>query len=187
MKKFSNITNAKVGQEPERKDPKMNEEDSFRFALMNLMDRYLHIQTYGPIDRYLRAGTIKITGKEALAEALSELMSDKSTLEKTALLESLKAKVRDWEVIDEKINEVGTEWTNKKSEKEMSTQRQKIESLIEKYGQDEEILLEMAKKSAERIKSQSTAALRAAAATELKNEKLASIYSERLNQLLGVK
>jgi len=183
MKKFSNITNQKVGQQPERKESKMNEEESFRFALMGLMDKYLHIQTYGPIDRYLRAGTIKITGKEALAEALAELMSDKSTLEKTMLLESLKSNVRDWEALDEKIQEVGQSWVDKKAEKELSLHTKKISEMLEKYGQDEEILLEMVNRSAERIKSNKTAALRSLAASEMKLEKISAIYADRANQL----
>lgn len=183
MKKFSNITKVKVGQEPERKEAKMNEEESFRFALMGLIDKYLHIQTYGPIDRYLRAGTIKITGKEALAEALAELMSDKSTLEKTILLESLKGKVHDWEAIDEKIQEVGSDWSTKKLQKKIEPHKQKLQELLDKFGEDEDLLLEMARKSAERMKSHSNAALRATAASELKLEKLATIYLERSNQL----
>lgn len=187
MKKFSNITNAKVGQAPERKEAKMNEEESFRFALMGLIDKYLHIQTYGPIDRYLRAGTIKITGKEALAEALSELMSEKSTLEKTILLESLKSKVGDWEAIDEKIDEVGIEWGNKKLERQLLPHKLKLQDLVEKYGEDEEMLIEMASKSAKKIKSHNNAELRATAASQLKLDKLASIYLERSNQLFEEK
>lgn len=187
MKKFSNITNAKVGQEPERKETKMNEEESFRHALMGLIDKHLHIQTYGPVDRYLRAGTIKITGKEALAEALSELMSDKSTLEKTVLLESLKGKVGDWEAIDEKIDEVGAEWGNKKKERALAPHVQKIEAMLEKYGEDEEVLIEVAKKSADRMKTANNASMRALAASEMNLGKIAHIYLERSNQLLGIK
>lgn len=187
MKKFSNITNAKVGQEPEKKETKMNEEESFKFALLGLIDKYLHIQTYGPIDRYLRAGTIKITGKEALAGALAELMSDQSTLEKTILLESLKKNVHDWEAIDEKIDEVGLEWTNKKMTYKLEPHKEKLRALLEKFGEDEDLLLDMAQKSADKMKSQSNAALRAVAATELKLEKLAAIYLNRSNQLFEKK
>lgn len=187
MKKFSNITNSKVGQEPEKKETKMNEEESFRFALMGLIDKHLHIQTYGPIDRYLRAGTIKITGKEALAEALSELMSDKSTLEKTMLLESLKSSVGDWQAIDEKIKEVGTDWGNKKKERMLAPHVQKIEEMVDKYGDDEEMLIEMAKKSANKMRTFNNASLRAAAAAEMKLEKVAGIYVERANKLFEEK
>jgi uncharacterized membrane-anchored protein YhcB (DUF1043 family) len=187
MKKFSNITNQKVGQEPEKKEIKMNEEESFRFALMGLMDKYLHIQTYGPIDRYLRAGTIKITGKEALAEALADLMSDKSTLEKTILLESLKSKVGDWEAIDEKIEEVGVKWGAEKIERELAPHRNKVAELLEKYGQDEELLIEMVNKSAEKMKSHKTAKIRAIVAAEMKLDKISAIYENKANQLFSEK
>lgn len=190
MKKFSNITNQKVGKEPDTKEVKMNEEESFHLALMSLMDKYLHIQTYGPIDRYLRAGTIKITGKEALAEALSEFISDKSKFEKTMLLESLKSKVGDWEAIDEKIVEVENKWTSDKFDKEFTTHKKRIEDLLEKYGQDEEILIEMANRSAERIKSHKTAKIRSIVAEQMHSEfgsdyllKLSTIYSDRANIL----
>ena len=187
MKKFSKITNVKVGQEPDKKEVKMNEEESFRLVLTTLMDKYLHIQTYGPIDRYLRAGTIKITGKEALAEALANLMSDKSTLEKTILLESLKSKVGDWEAIDEKIQEVGKKWSDEKIAKEFSTHKKKIEELLEKYGEDEDMLIEMASKSAEKIKSHKTAKMRAIVAAEKQLVKVQEIYEQRANQLLNDK
>jgi hypothetical protein len=190
MKKFSNITNQKIGKEPDTKEVKMNEEESFHFALMGLMDKYLHIQTYGPIDRYLRAGTIKITGKEALAEALSELMSNKSTLEKTILLESLKSKVGDWEAIDETIVEVENKLTVNKSAKEFANHKKRIDELLEKYGQDEEILIEMANRSAERIKSHKTAKMRSIVAEQMHTElgsdyllRLSTIYSDRANIL----
>jgi len=187
MKKFSNITNQKVGKEPEEKEIKMNEEESFRFALMGLMDKYLHIQTYGPIDRYLRAGTIKITGKEALVEALADLMSDKSTLEKTILLESLKSKVGDWEAIDEKIEEVETKWTAEKSERELAPHRNKVANLLEKYGQDEDLLIEMVNRSVEKMKSHKTAKNRSIVAAEMKLDKISAIYEKKANQLFSKK
>ena len=182
MKKFSKITNQKVGQEPVKKET-INEEDKFLFTLMGLMDKYLHIQTYGPIDRYLRAGTIKITGKEALAEALSELISDKSTSDKTILLEGLKSTVKDWSAIDEKISQVGNYWTNKKNEKQLLPHKTKILEIINKYGQDEEILLEMINKSAEKIKSQQTANLRAIVAFELGYQNISEIYNKRAEEI----
>jgi hypothetical protein len=187
MKKFSNITNVKVGQEPDKKENKMNEEESFRFALLGLIDKHLHIQTYGPIDRYLRAGTIKITGKEALAGAIAELMTDKTTLEKTALLESLKGKVGNWEAIDEKIEEVGSEWSKKVQDRLLAPHVRKIEQLMEKYGEDEDMLVEMAKKSAGKMRTYNNASLRAAAAATMKLEKIAGIYVERANKLFEEK
>ena len=70
MKKFSNITNQKVGEEPKKELKKFNEEDIFKAKVVNLMEDFLKIQTYGPIDRYLRAGNIKISGKETFLDCL---------------------------------------------------------------------------------------------------------------------
>ena len=103
MKKFSNITNTKVGEEPKVEIKKLNEEDMFKSKVLNLMDQFLSIRTYGPVDRYLRAGSIKISGKETFLEALVSLMDDKSNKTAKDVLESLKGEVGDWESIDNKI------------------------------------------------------------------------------------
>lgn len=184
MKKFSKLTNQKIGQVPVKKEPKVNEEESFKYQLMGLIDQYLHIQTYGPIDRYLRAGTIKITGKEELAGALVELMSDKSTNEKTILLENLKSKVKDWEAIDETIEEVGAKRINDINKRKLIPHIAKVTELLEKYGEDEETLIEMVNKSAERIKTYETALLRSNAAGVLGNQKISEIYAQRANELV---
>ena len=76
---------------------------------MSLMEDFLTIQTHGPVDRYLRAGSIKITGKETFLEALMSLMNDKTLGDQTKLLESLKGQIKDWEVIDNKIEMVNEE------------------------------------------------------------------------------
>ena len=63
MKKFSNISNVKVSEEPKLEVKQLNEEEMFKAKVMNLMEQLLSIRTYGPIDRYLRAGNIKVVGK----------------------------------------------------------------------------------------------------------------------------
>ena len=85
MKKFSNITNQKVGEEP-KIEVKLNEEDLFKVKILNLMDQLLTIRTYGPVDKHQRAGLIKISGKEMFLEALMGLFSDKTLKEQVKLL-----------------------------------------------------------------------------------------------------
>ena len=110
MKKFSNISGYKVSEEPKAKpEVKINEEELFRGKVMNLMDQLLSIRTYGPIDRYLRAGNIKVAGKEMFLEALMDLLKDKSSKDEKKILESLKSQIKDWEAIDSKIDEVEKE------------------------------------------------------------------------------
>jgi hypothetical protein len=152
MKKFSNITNQEVGKEP-NKDTRINEQETLKMKLLNLMDNYLTIQTYGPIDRYLRAGTIKIMGKEIFAEALINIMGEKSLKEQTKLLESLKSGLRDWELIDERIEEVNVKIAESQEKSKMLIHRNKIISIYEKYGNDEEMLMTMTEKSCEKIKT----------------------------------
>ena len=196
MKKFSNISNAKVGQEPEVKEVKLNEEDIFRSKVVSLMDSYLRIQTYGPVDRYLRAGTLKISGKEMFAEALLTLMSDKSLKEQSAILESLKSTVRDWESIDEKIDQLNSKIEETQTKNKMIEHRDKLESLYERYGKDEEILLKMVESSSEKMKTSEKAHLRALTAEYMSNEgkypkgvfsKISEKYTERANQLCNNK
>lgn len=192
MKKFSNISNVKVGQEPEKKEVKINEEDAFKSQVVSLMDSYLRIQTYGPVDRFLRAGTLKISGKEMFAEALLTLMSDKSLKEQSAILESLKSTVRDWESIDEKIDQLNSKIEETQTKNKMIDHRDKLESLYERYGKDEEILLKMVESSSDKIKTIEKAHLRSLTAEYMSNEgkypkevfaKISEKYKERANQL----
>ena len=170
MKKFSNITNQKVGEEPKKELRQFNEEDIFKAKVMDLMENFLSIQTYGPIDRYLRAGNIKISGKETFLEALMSLMSDKSLKEQTKLLESLKGQIKDWDAIDERIDSVN-EMIEKHSEKNKTlSHRNKIASLFEKYGQDEELLIQIAESDSKKIESAESARLRAVPAEYMAEE-----------------
>ena len=151
MKKFSKITNQKIGEEPKVEVKKMNEEEMFKYKVLNLMDDFLKIQTYGPVDRYLRAGTIKISGKETFLEALMSLMDDKSNKTAKAVLESLKGEVGDWEAIDNKIEEVNTKIEeNSKSTGEIK-HRDKVLSIYNKYGSDKNLCLSMFEKNIEKI------------------------------------
>lgn len=128
MKKFTTISRTSVPQKPEEKEIVTNEADLFKAKLMSLMSSYLTIETYGPVDRYLREGSIKIKGQELFAEAVLNLFDEKSIKEQAKLLESLKSTVRDWESIDNKIDSL-----NNKSDFKVKS---KVKSLIERYDSD---------------------------------------------------
>ena len=170
MKKFSKITNTKVGEEP-KKDIKINEEDLFKYKVMNLMNEFLSIQTYGPIDRYLRAGTIKIAGKELFTEALLNVMSDKSLKEQSKLLENLKSTITNWEAIDEKIDDVKFKIETNSENNKMLIHKSKLISMYEKYKDDEELLLKMSENNSNKIKDKDNAHLRAITAEFIANER----------------
>ena len=108
MKKFSKITNQKVGEEP-KVEVGVDESTSIKYKMIDLMDRLLSVTTYGPVINYDLAGTIKISGKEMLAEAIADMLADVSVSDKTILLESLKSEIRDWEFIDDKIRSLTKE------------------------------------------------------------------------------
>lgn len=170
MKKFSNITNQKVGQEPKSELNKITEADIFKSKVMSLMEDFLTIQTYGPIDRYLREGNIKIAGKETFLEALMSLMNDKTLKDQSKLLESLKSQIKDWEVIDNKIDIVNEEIQKSMNKDKTLVHRRKISSLFEKYGQDEELLLTIAESDSKKIKISESAKLRGLTAEYMAEE-----------------
>lgn len=129
MKKFSNITGQKVAEEPKFEPKQLNEEELFKSKLIDLMDNILSVRTYGPVDRYERAGLIKIAGKEMLVEAILDLLTEKSNKEQVRLLESLKSEIKDWKVIDDKIENIFLTRIPKLSN------RNKINSLLESYDE----------------------------------------------------
>jgi hypothetical protein len=59
---------------------------------------------YGPTDRYYQAGTIKISGKKNSLRSIIKLLDEKAVKAQTKLLESLKSEIKDWDVIDTKID-----------------------------------------------------------------------------------
>lgn len=169
MKKFSKISGSKVSEEP-KVEIKVNEEDLFKVKVLNLMDQILSVRTYGPIDRYLRAGNIKISGKEMFLEALMNLLKDKSSKDEVKLLESLKSNIRDWEYLDSKIDEALNKIEDVESQNKILSHRNKIEQLFNNYGQDEELLMTMVDESCNKITDREKAYLRSVAAEYMANE-----------------
>jgi len=145
MKKFSNISGVKVNEEP-KKEVKIEESDIFKSKVLDLMDNLLSVRTYGPVDRYQRAGNIKIAGKELLAEALIDLLKQESSKDKAKLLESLKSEIKDWSVLDNKIDSIISE-----SYPKLSNVR-KIKSLLSKYD-NSELLIKVIESNTPKINS----------------------------------
>lgn len=146
MKKFSNITNQTVGQEPKVDTTKIDEATAFKVKVMNLMEQFLSIQTYGPVDRYLREGSITIKGKELFAEALLSLLDEKTIKEQTKLLEGLKSELRDWETLDTKIDDLNSKMIGDKFKTNY-----KVNQLLEKYSDDEEMLIQVVEEQSKRV------------------------------------
>ncbi len=178
MKKFSNITGQKVTEEP-KKEVKVNEEEIFKLKLINLMDSFLTIRTYGPVDNHQRAGLIKISGKELLVEAILDLLTEKSSKEQTKLLEGLKSEVGNWEVIDSKIDFINRE-------KALFKSRKRFNTLLENYTSDslvEKVQLDINKITKSRtLRDYIQLTLESKLDNQTKDN-LVKIYTDRLNQL----
>ena len=192
MKKFSNISNVKVSEEPKVEVKQLNEEEMFKSKVMNLMEQLLSVRTYGPVDRYLRAGNIKVVGKEMFLEALMDLLKDKSSKDEKQILESLKGSVSDWEVIDSKIDEVNQKIAEGKEKDKMIPHRNKLQSLYNNYGQDEEMFMNMVQESCNKITDGDKAYLRGLTAEYMANEgkypkevftKVSELFKEKSKQL----
>lgn len=131
MKKFSNITNQKVGEEKIEKVDKS--EDILKVKIISLIDNFLRIQSYGPVDNRFLSGSVKIEGKEVLAEAIIDLFEDTSNEDTKKVLESLKSKIKDWREIDSKIDSI--------SEKKVDiSNKLKMGKLLERYDGDSLLL-----------------------------------------------
>ena len=192
MKKFSNISNVKVSEEPKIELKQLNEEEMFRAKVMNLMEQLLSVRTYGPVDRYLRAGNIKVAGKEMFLEALMDLLKDKSSKEEKKILESLKSSVSDWVAIDSKIEEVEQKIAENQEKNKMIPHKNKLRSLYSKYGQDEEMFMNMVQESCNKITNAESAYLRGLTAEYMANEgkypkevftKISELFKEKSKQL----
>jgi hypothetical protein len=179
MKKFSNITGQKVTEEPKKEVKQLNEEELFKIKLLSLMDSFLTVRMYGPVDNHQRAGLIKISGKELVVEAILDLLTEKSSKEQTKLLESLKNEVGDWEVIDSKIDFINRE-------KALFKSRKRFNTLLENYTN--ESLIEKVQLDINKITKQRTLRdyIQLTQESKLSNEtktNLVKIYTDRLNQL----
>jgi len=160
MRKFSKYSKSPVGEEP-KQIKKINEEDILKVRILNLMDQFLRVQTYGPVNRYQVAGLMKVSGKEIFLEALIDLMKNNESDRDVKILESLKSEVLDWKVIDSKIDQI------RSKNNDLYSQRLRLRSLCEIYRDDEEVLMEMIRLSSDKI-SDDEKSLRVIACDDLK-------------------
>jgi hypothetical protein len=167
MKKFSKITGETIT-EQKPVEIKVTESDLIKAGIMKLMDNYLSVRFYGPVTRYQVAGSAKVVGKEIFLGALLDMLEEFSTKEKVKLLESMKSEITDWELLDNKIDQLN-EHINEISESKLVPHKEKIKSLCSRYSNENE-LLEQFDKSLSKIKSGQTAYLRAVAAKKMISE-----------------
>lgn len=128
MKKFSKITNQKINQEPVSKN-ESSEIDQIKGQMMTIMDRCLRIQSYGSVDHRYLSGSVKIEGKEMFLEALMDFLDNVMSKDRVAILESLKGDIRDWELLDNKIDQLN-------SHRPSIENKLSFKSILERYEED---------------------------------------------------
>jgi hypothetical protein len=187
MNKFSAMSGQKVNDTPDlitNKD--IVKLEVLKAGISTLIDNFLTIRAYGSARRNILENTVKISGKEMFIEALIDFMNDKSIEEQMKTLESLKGETRDWQVIDNKINELNnlvqenTEFNNNKK------QINKIKTLLDTYSDDdrfETILENMVSKS----KDSNEANLISVVANKMKSNFKFLNYSKKQLSLISEK
>jgi hypothetical protein len=164
MKKFSNITGEKIS-EQKPIEVNLTELDLMKAKISNLMENYLRVQVYGPVDRYQRAGSIKVAGKELFLEALISLLDELTNKKTIKILEKMKSETGDWKALDSKIDYLNFCLENDKDGK-MITHKEKIRSIISKTS-DRKKIIEQIDFSVSKISNPKTALLRSLAAKSM--------------------
>lgn len=137
MDKFSKISGQKVNDLPKLiKSPEEMEVEQLKFSLLKIMDSCLTIRAYGSARKNILEDTVKIAGKEMFVESLINFMSDKSYKDQIKLLESMKSETKDWQSIDNKINEINEKIQNVRYLTINKNQVKKIKMFLETYGED---------------------------------------------------
>lgn len=98
------------------------------------------------------------------------MMSDKSLKEQAKLLENLKSNVKDWDVIDSRIDEVKTKLVESKERDKTISHRNRLATIYNNYNGDEETILQVIESSSNKIKSADTAHLRAITAEHMSSD-----------------
>ena len=138
MDKFSKISGNKVSELPAIVTDKDKVKlEALKAGINSLIDNFLTLRYYGSSRRHIMENTVKIGGKELFIEALIDFMNDKSIEDQIKTLESLKADTRDWQVIDNKINELFNSIDENKKFNENKKQISKIKTLLDTYGDDD--------------------------------------------------
>jgi hypothetical protein len=179
MKKFSNITNQKVNEEPKIQTSKEEQEIlELKSHIKFLLDNLLSIRSNGSARQELLNNSISISGKDLFIEALVDLLGKKSINESIKTLESLKKESKDWFTIDNKMSQLNNLISDKETLISNQNQVKKIVTFLETYGEDEkfESILE---NYISRIKNPKEAYLRSLVAKKMIDDSNYSKYSKR--------
>lgn len=191
MKKFSKISKVSAPKEPKSVQKEKSKSNEFSEQVQYLMDQFLTIQTYGPIDRYQRAGNIKIKGKDLFLEALIKLIESNKGKDNISILESLKKDSKDWQSIDNKIDSIKENKIDIVKESEFLKVKQGVSKLLKKYSTDNELCLLAVKENVSKLKDKEIINNKYLACKSLKLEnkfpkvidKVIEIYESKISKL----
>lgn len=191
MKKFSKIAKVKVAKEPKPVVKDKTNLESFSEKVQFLMDQFLTIQTYGPIDRYQRAGNIKIKGKDLFLESLIKLIESNKGKENISILESLKEQSKDWKSIDNKIDSIKEIKFDIVKESDFIKYKEGVSKFLSKYSTDDELCLLAVKENVSVMKNKEVITNKYLACKSLKEENkftsvidnVIEIYESKISKL----
>jgi len=154
MKKFSKVTSTSSPEIEEKITPKTEkelEEERFKVEVSHLMDDLLSIRTYGPIDRYRRAGNTKISGKEMFIDALIDILKDRDVKVEKKVLERIKIDNSYNKSIDLNINILGQKIQESENRDKILSKKHRMESIYNKYGDAKDMFMRMIKESSNKM------------------------------------
>ncbi len=154
MEKFSKVTSTSSPEIEEKITPKTEkelEEERFKVEVSHLMDDLLSIRTYGPIDRYRRAGNTKISGKEMFIDALIDILKDRDVKVEKKVLERIKIDNSYNKSIDLNINILGQKIQESENRDKILSKKHRMESIYNKYGDDKDMFMRMIKESSNKM------------------------------------
>lgn len=191
MKKFSKIAKVKVAKEPKPVVKDKTNLESFSEKVQFLMDQFLTIQTYGPIDRYQRAGNIKIKGKDLFLESLIKLIESNKGKDSISILESLKEQSKDWKSIDNKIDSIKEIKFDIVKESDFIKYKEGVSKFLSKYSTDDELCLLAVKENVSVMKNKEIITNKYLACKSLKEENkftsvidnVIEIYESKISKL----
>jgi hypothetical protein len=191
MKKFSKIAKVKVAKEPKPVVKDKTNLESFSEKVQFLMDQFLTIQTYGPIDRYQRAGNIKIKGKDLFLESLIKLIESNKGKDSISILESLKEQSKDWKSIDNKIDSIKENKFDIVKESDFIKYKEGVSKFLSKYSTDDELCLLAVKENVSIMKNKEVITNKYLACKSLKEENkftsvidnVIEIYESKISKL----
>lgn len=139
MKKFSKLTGEKVTEKPkEIQVPKSDiERENLRYEIMSLIEDILVIRSNGSVRKQNFNNSVSISGKEDLADAIIDLISEKNLKAKSEVLESLRGGV----LLERAVNNINKELETKNFLKDNWHTVKKVERFLKTHGQNSDFSL----------------------------------------------